>query len=218
MKLSFNIQEFGYNDKLMFKEQSFDLEGGKIYGLVGENGIGKSTLINLIAGNLNGKIEISQGNKNIVPGFNDTILYLAEDFAGLEYLTVRETAEYYCSLYGADFDEEKFNYLLSVVNLDGRNKEMVDRVIKNISKGTKEKAVFLIAFFLDLDVLLVDEELENLDSITMSQILMYMKKWTNVRQKCCMIATHNNEILDNVEQKILLRREGEAVSIYQNNI
>lgn len=218
MSLEIYIDKFGFEDETMFNRQSLILEYGNTYGIVGENGIGKSTLLNIIAGELEADISILYNKIKLVPGYNNFISFISDNFIGLDYLTPLEVVQYFSILYNKPIDKKQLNDIVNLLNLSMNS--TMNELIKNLSKGTKQKVVFLVYIMIDIDVMIFDEGLENIDDKSLENILNYLKRWINGKEKICLIATHSKYILENVDEYIKLLRENyktNNVTIWQNH-
>lgn len=203
MSLNIYIDNFSYGNKKMFEKQNVDLSASKIFGITGENGIGKSTIINIIVGNLITKLKLTYNGEPLIPGYNKHILFISDDFIGLEYLTTLEATQYFLALYNKKFDKNKFNKIIELVNI---KKDFVfNEIIKNLSKGTKQKVVFIIYMMVDSDIILFDEGLENIDEKSLNNILNELRLWVK-EKKICLLATHSKSILTCVDEFIHLER------------
>lgn len=88
------IKEFGFKQKKMFLDMEFELKN-RVYVLSGVNGIGKSTLINLITGLVDSDIRIYVNDKKIEPYFNDYIFKVNDSLSNFKYFTLSESIEYF---------------------------------------------------------------------------------------------------------------------------
>ncbi|ARF66571.1 hypothetical protein B7C51_00300 [Paenibacillus larvae subsp. pulvifaciens] len=111
-------------------------------------------------------------------------------------------------LYGEDFDQDKFDTLIEVANI--QKEKVLKEYIKNLSKGTRQKVVFIIYMMVNRDIILFDEGLENIDVYSLASILAYLKKWVKTKNKLCLIATHSTTILEYADQFLHLIREEEG--------
>lgn len=160
------------NLKKAYKRGNFVLDNfniripeGKIIGLLGPNGCGKSTLIKLIAGLL----QPNEGEITVcgVPVGEQTkamISYLPERPYFNGSMTVNELIGYFKEFY-ADFDEDRAYTLLSDLGIDPKAK------LKTLSKGTKEKVQLVLVMSRKAKLYLLDEPIAGVDPAAREYIL-----------------------------------------------
>ena len=158
-----NIQNItkSFGKKEVLKGISFNLEKGKLYGIVGENGSGKSTLLKIIIGLL----KADNGIINI----NGEVGYCPQKPLLFSQLTIAEHIQYFGSAYNLkkiDY-EKQFNYFLKHFNFE---KFKYDKV-EILSGGTKQKLNLTLALLPDPELLILDEPYNGFDWDT------YMKFW-----------------------------------------
>ncbi|MDT2242303.1 ATP-binding cassette domain-containing protein [Paenibacillus larvae] len=68
--LNIYLDHFAFGKQPIFVKQEVSVTKGNIVGIIGENGIGKSTFVNLLAGNITSTLQINYHNKSLVPGYN----------------------------------------------------------------------------------------------------------------------------------------------------
>ncbi len=157
--VTINDLNFGYGRNLVLDRISLALEPGKIYGLLGENGVGKTTLLRIIAGLLFPR----QGDCSVFgfdpyrrePAFLEEIFYLPEDFA-VPVIKVNAFAESTGRFYPR-FDKGRFGDYLEELEVDGRKK------FTALSFGQKKKAMIAFGLSLNTKLLLLDEPTNGLD-------------------------------------------------------
>ena len=138
---------------------------GKIVGLLGPNGCGKSTLIKLICGLLSpdsGRICIcgeEQSEKT-----NAYISYLPERTYFDNWMTVNELIEYFAEFF-EDFDSELARKMLSDLKIEAGSK------LKTLSKGTKEKVQLVMVMARRARLYLLDEPIAGVDPAAREYIL-----------------------------------------------
>ncbi|MDI4652856.1 MULTISPECIES: ABC transporter ATP-binding protein [Pseudoalteromonas] len=132
------------------KDISFELCHGDSLGVIGRNGVGKSTLLKL----LNGTIQPDQGTI-INHGFTTTLLTLSLGFDG--NVTGRDNAILSGMLMGLSKNEVK-SKLDEIIEFSELGK-FIDEPVKNYSTGMKQRLGFAIAIHVKTDVLLIDETL-----------------------------------------------------------
>ena len=154
-----------YGDKKVLKDINLTIPRGKIIGLLGKNGTGKSTLIKLINDLLtptsgtvlvNGK-EIGVESKKI-------IAYLPERTYLDKTMTVDKVIKYFSEFYD-NFDSDKARKLLKDLDLDTTQK------LSKMSKGMQEKVQLVLVMSRKADLYILDEPLGGVDPATRDYIL-----------------------------------------------
>lgn len=172
-----------YFTKTALSDVTFQLEEGRILGLLGPNGCGKTTLMKILAGVLSptSGTALIDGEE---PGVRTkAIVSFLPDVNQLDrWMTVREAGAFFRDFY-PDFDEKKFQELLSVMQLNE------DQKISALSKGMIEKARLSLAFARSAKLFILDEPFGGLDPLARSQVLTAIVD--NFREGCSMIlSTH----------------------------
>ena len=136
--------------------------GNGMYGLLGENGAGKSTMIKILAtvlGKSGGEIEIDGIAIENVSNIRKMIGYMPQDFAFYPNYKVYEIMEYFSALSCVPIKMEKIDKILSELNLlDEKHKK-----VKYLSGGMKRRLGIAVAIIHSPQVLLVDEPTVGLD-------------------------------------------------------
>jgi ABC-2 type transport system ATP-binding protein len=141
---------------------AFSLEKGEIFGLIGLNGVGKTTLIKIILNLLNadsGACKIFGVPSNTVSAHSH-LLYLPEKFQPSRYLTGYEYLDLSLSYYKKPFDQNKAKEF--ALQLDLAPEKLSVRV-GSYSKGMGQKLGLLSAFMADVPLLILDEPMSGLD-------------------------------------------------------
>lgn len=144
---------------------NLEIPTGKIVGLLGPNGCGKSTLIKLITGLLqpdSGEILID--GKPVSEETCAIISYLPERTYFDSSMKVSELVDYFNDFY-ADFDRERALVLLKDLNIE------LDAKLKTLSKGTKEKVQLLLVMSRRAKLYLLDEPIAGVDPAAREYIL-----------------------------------------------
>ena len=152
-------------DTPILKDFNFSVQGGKIVGLLGPNGCGKSTLIKLITGLLTpdaGSIEVD--GKPRSEQSNAIISYLPERTYINSRMKVEELLRYFSDFY-ADFDEGAARKMLADLGIDPAAK------LKTLSKGTKEKVQLIMVMARKAKLYLLDEPIAGVDPAAREYIL-----------------------------------------------
>lgn len=154
-----------YDDKQVLKDINLKISKGKIIGLLGKNGTGKTTLIKLINDLLtptSGEILIN-GKK---PGIEskEIISYLPEKTYLDREMKVKDAIKYFEEFY-KNFDSEKAKRLLKDLDLD------INTKISKMSKGMQEKLQLILVMSRKAELYILDEPLGGVDPATRDYIL-----------------------------------------------
>ncbi len=154
-----------FGEKQVLSDINLTIPRGKIIGLLGKNGMGKSTLIKLINDLLTPTSgNISVNGEPIGVSSKKAISYLPERIALEKSMTVNKVIEYYSDFYG-NFDTEKARRLLSDLGLDPTMK------LSKMSKGMQEKVQLVLVMSRKAELYILDEPLGGVDPATRDYIL-----------------------------------------------
>ena len=166
------------------------IDPGRIVGLLGPNGSGKTTLIKLAAGLLQptqGQILID--GKKPSPETNAVLSYLPERIALSQWMKVTQVLDFFCDFY-KDFDCAAAEAMLAQLQI------APNQVLKQMSKGTKEKVQLILAMSRKAKLYLLDEPIGGVDPATRDYILHTIL--TNYNPEAAVIiSTH---LIGDVEQ------------------
>ncbi len=190
---------FSYGKHKVLGNVSMKLEKGKIYGLLGENGVGKSTLLKILSGLLKpeggectvfGEVPYSRN-----PSFLQDVYYLPEDFMG-ENVVVEKYALQVGEFY-PNFSPDKFRRILGEFGVDGKAK------FNKLSLGQQKKAIISLALSLGTGVLLMDEPSNGLD-IPSKALLRRLIAENASDEQLIIISTHQVKDLENLIDPIII--------------
>ncbi len=151
-----------FNDKTVLDKVSFDVKENDIFGFIGLNGVGKTTLIKIILDLLdqeNGEVEIF-GVSRVLPTSRKKICYLPEKFMPSQHLKGEEFLKFVLDFYGKKYDPEKARRICE--NLDLKFEVLKQKVTK-YSKGMTQKLGLMAVFLSEADLVILDEPMSGLD-------------------------------------------------------
>ena len=157
--------EKSFGDKQVLKDVNLTIPRGKIIGLLGKNGMGKSTLIKMMNGLLtptSGQVLVN--GKEIGVESKKIIAYLPERSYLDKSMSVEKTLAFFEDFY-ENFDIEKARKLLKDLDLD------VTQKIAKMSKGMQEKLQLVLVMSRKADLYILDEPLGGVDPATRDYIL-----------------------------------------------
>ena len=198
--------DFGYKNQNVFKNISLNFEKGNIYGLLGENGVGKTTLLKLISG-----LQKPSAGECIVDGiepFNrlpetlQKIFFISEDFAipeGTPINNIKELAPFY-----PNYDEAQFMELCKEMEVDPTRK------YAELSFGQQKKCLIATALALNTDYLLLDEPTNGLDIPSKTLFRQVIAKHSN-ENRTIIISTHQVKDVENLIDPIIILDHDEVL-------
>ena len=193
-----------FGNKKILKNINLEITNGKIIGLLGKNGTGKSTLIKLINDLLtadSGKILI--GGKEIGVESKKVISYLPERTYLDKSMTVESVIKYFSEFYG-DFDSDKAKKLLDDLGLDIKQK------LNKMSKGMQEKVQLVLVMSRKADLYILDEPLGGVDPATRDYILDTIL--TNFNEGASVIiSTHLIADIERILDEVVFINDGEII-------
>lgn len=154
-----------YKNKVALNDFTISIKRGRIIGLLGSNGSGKTTFIKLI----NGLITPSSGNILIdgnAPGVvtKSHISYLPDQMYLNDWMKVSQLINFYADFY-ADFDKVKAYELLGRLRIEANQK------LKTFSKGMKEKVQLTLTMSRKADLYCLDEPIAGVDPASRDYII-----------------------------------------------
>ncbi len=167
-----------FGDHHVLKNVSLTVNEGEIFGLIGLNGVGKTTLIKIILNLLKqdaGNVTFF-GESTLLPKSRRYISYLPEKFYPSPLLTGEEFLRIALSYYKKDLDIAKAKEKAAILKLDP---EVLHRRVSSYSKGMGQKLGLLSVFLAETPLFLLDEPMSGLDPqarIQLKDLLLEYKK------------------------------------------
>ena len=198
-----------FNENVAVNDISFTVEKGKIFGVVGRNGAGKSTTFRMILNIIKPTSGICLYNgEKINEKTLDKIGYLPEEGSLIPTYTVLELCEYYGSLKLLSEDEIKVNLIkwLEEFNI----LEYMNKKIKDLSKGNRQKIQFIISVLHNPDLLILDEPFSGLDPISVEELKKAILKLKE-EGKTIIFSSHRMEHIEMLCEELLIIDKGNTV-------
>lgn len=214
--ISIQNLSFSYRkNKPLFQGLNLQLDAGHIYGLLGKNGAGKSSLLKQMAGLLFPQ----QGVCKVMgyearyrqPSFLQNLFMVPEEFY-LPQVHIRNYVNTYAPFYPS-FDRKAFNDYLGEFDIP------IDQKLSDMSYGQKKKVLISFALAANTKVLIMDEPTNGLDIPSKSQFRKVIAAALS-NDRCIVISTHQVRDLDNLidsiviieDHKIIFRQDVETVT------
>ena len=159
------------------KNLTLKVNKGEILGLLGANGAGKSTTINILLGFLNpdsGNVHINDidTSKN-AQKTRKHIGYIPENVNLYPYLSGSENLDYFCKLAGLKYSKSELENYLKICGLQS---EAQHKKVSGYSKGMRQKVGIAIAYAKKATVYLLDEPASGLDPLASNELSILLKK------------------------------------------
>ena len=216
MKLVVKSLKKNFEKKEVLKDINFEFEKGKIYGLLGRNGAGKTTFFNC----LNEDLDIDAGDFYIED--NDVKRKMEAEDVGYvlstpnvpEFLTGREFLKFFIDINKKRIKKEKtIDEYFDFMKIENEDR---DRLLKDYSHGMKNKMQMLVNIIASPNVLLLDEPLTSFDVVVaeeMKQMLKEIKK-----DHIIIFSTHIMELALDLCDEIVILNKGILEEIDKNNL
>lgn len=207
-RVLFKNVNYGYSDKLIIEDLSFEIKKNSSVAFVGESGSGKSTIIKLIMGLLKYEegsiliddVELSKLDLN---SFYDKVSYVSQE-APIFDGTLRENL-----VFDKDVDDDEILRVLDLVCLDkfysrlsdGLDTELGEKGIR-MSGGERQRVALARLFFDDAKIIILDEATSAMDNITEKEVMENVLR--ELDSKTLIVIAHRLETIKDVDEIFVL--------------
>ena len=172
-----------YGKKVALNNLNINIGTGKIIGLLGPNGSGKTTFIKTIMRIIRHQFgEIYVCGQPVSFATRSYVSFMPDREFLYDSMTIQDSINYYKDMF-SDFDSQKSAYLCSKLSLN------VNDSINSLSKGNKEKVVLMLTLARNVPIYLLDEPLGSLDPVIKHEMLSVIKEMSNANN-VIIISTH----------------------------
>ena len=191
---------------------SFEFDDGEIFGIIGHNGAGKTTILKIISGLIAPTSgELSINNIDVVKNplaFKETLGYLPEESHLYETMTAENYLAFFGEIYGLSPQEihTRTDRLFSALSLETGGKKLGE-----FSKGMKRKVAIARSLIHEPKYLVYDEATSGLDPMTSRFISDYMRTLKK-EGKTIVLSAHNLYQVESVCDKVMILRRGKVVA------
>ncbi len=202
-----------YGDHLALDNISFTVDTGTIVGFLGPNGAGKSTTMNIITG------YISATEGSVLIDDTDVLEKPLEAKAKIGYLpeipplygemTVNEYLEFVCDLKGVE--KKDFDTVIEEVSRKTKVQDVRGRLIRNLSKGYKQRVGLAQALIGNPEVLILDEPTVGLDPKQIIEMRDLIKKLG--RDHTVLLSSHILSEVDRICDRLVIINRGRIVAV-----
>ena len=200
-----NIKKNYQNVRL---ECSLNIAPGRITGIIGANGAGKSTLFKAILGLINldeGQIKIfGKDSRKLDVHDKEKLGVVLAESGFSEYLKVKALVPILKNMY-PDFDKDMFLNKCNNFNIP------LNKMIKDLSTGTKAKLKVIVAISHNAEILILDEPTAGLDVITRNEVLDIIRTYMEEEMRTVIISSHISSDLENLCDDIYMINDGKII-------
>ncbi len=188
-----------FGEKCVLDHISLRIEQGKVIGLLGPSGAGKTTLVNILTGQLTpASGEVKTRKEHLVTGI------MMDSFGLYERLTVWDNLKMFADIY--QVPGKKIEELLVKTELKNDKKTVVGK----LSKGMRNRVNFCRALLKDMDILYLDEPTSGLDPATTEKLHELIREEKDAGTTI-FLTTHNMQEAEKLCDSIILLNEGKII-------
>ena len=211
--LTANRLNKAYGDFVALKSLDLDIARGEIYCLLGANGAGKSTTLNLFLGFIEptgGEARIDGLSVSDEPQQTKKyVAYIPDHVALYAKLTGLENLSYFCAIAGIrDLDQQA---LMASLDRVGLTVQQAEKRVETYSKGMRQKVGIAIAVARQAPVLLLDEPTTGLDPKSANEFSDLLKELSN-DGACILMATHDLFHAKSTGTRVGILRHGQLLA------
>ncbi len=202
-----------YNGTTVLDIDSLDIEKGECFGLVGNNGAGKTTFFSLLLDliipskgtilNSGFEVNISEDWKPLTAAFIDETFLIG-------YLTPEEYFYFVGELRGMDKTEVQ-RFLLEYADFFNGEIVNIKKYLRDLSKGNQKKVGIVAAFLGNPKVVILDEPFANLDPTTQIRLKNIIKQKSESKETTMLISSHDLQHTVEVSTRIVALEKGRIV-------
>lgn len=182
-----------FGDKVLLDNFSYQFQRGAKIGIIGKNGVGKSTLLNIIQGLEkydSGEIEIGETIK--FGYFSQKGLHFKEEQRVIDFM--KDIAEYYPLANGKSISASQFLKMFLF------NEQTQYTAISNLSGGEKRRLYLISILFQNPNFLIFDEPTNDLDLPTLTILESFLQQF----QGCLIIVSHDRYFMDKITDHLIV--------------
>lgn len=198
-----------YGKKKIYENLNFKVQKGKVVGLLGKNGVGKTTLINILMGFLKPQsgecLIFNENSSSLSETSRAKIGLLHEGHQTFEFMSIGQIEKFYASFYPR-WRRDVYYDLIELLDLPKNHK------ISNMSYGQRSQVVLGLIFAQDPELLVLDDYSMGLDAGYRRLFLDYLHDFVKNGEKTVFVTSHVVQDLEHlIDDIILLNRGGEIL-------
>ncbi len=184
-----------YGKKLVYENLSFNIQQGSIFGLLGKNGTGKTTTINILNGFLKPKsgkcMMFGEDSYNLSPATKARVGFLIEGHIQYDFMSIKQIEKFYSAFY-PKWKKEPYYELMSKLAVTENQK------LSKMSCGQKSQVALGLILAQDPDLLILDDYSMGLDAGYRRLFIDYLIEYAKAEGKTIFITSHIIQDLENL--------------------
>ena len=183
------------------------VENGQIYGLVGYNGVGKTTLMKIICGIYRpdtGKVWMDDKTIYENAEKKSDSFFMTEEISAFSEFTLDDMRKFYKGYYPL-WSDEIYKGLVDAFSMDSTRK------LGQFSKGMQRQAGLILAFSSNVNHMFLDEAFDGLDFGIRRQVRVMMQNYVKERNACILVSSHNLNELEELADHIGMLSDGQII-------
>lgn len=194
-----------YGEKTVLHDLTFDVEAGGVFGLLGKNGAGKSTTINILMGYLRpsgGSCKVlGDASHDLSPQARSRIGLLHEGFIQYDFMTIAELEQFYAPFY-PKWDSEVFHELVGKLDVPQK------RRLSRMSCGQRSQVVLGLIMAQQPELMILDDYSMGLDVGYRRLFLDYLREYVDGRGTTVLLTSHVVQELDKIVDNMIVLKQG----------
>jgi len=190
-----------YGKKLVYENLSFNVEEGKILGLLGKNGTGKSTTINILNGFLQPRsgecLIYGENSQNLSPQTKMRIGFLIEGHIQYSFMNIHQIEKFYSGFY-PHWNSEPYWELMSKLKVTPKQK------ISTMSCGQRSQVALGLILAQDPDLLILDDFSMGLDPGYRRLFIDYLREYAKAENKTIFVTSHIIQDMERLIDDVLI--------------
>ncbi|MFH0733143.1 MAG: ABC transporter ATP-binding protein [bacterium] len=190
-----------YGKKLIYENMSFDIKNGSILGLLGKNGTGKTTTINILNGYLepySGKCSIfGEDSHNLSPETKARVGFLMEGHIQYSFMNIYQIEKYYSAFY-PKWKKEPYFELMSKLQITPTQK------LSKMSCGQRSQVALGLILAQDPDLMILDDYSMGLDPGYRRLFIDYLQEYAKAENKTIFVTSHIIQDMENLIDDCLI--------------